>query len=439
MWHNYGCSCSLWVLKVRSIGFDYRMLSPVLIASAYAVLSITPAHADKAAPSQALPSGRLDLLQVSLEGKLPAARTEVALANQALALCNEEKYGEAIGIYTKLLIMHPDCSAHMLGKALAYRDSGAVNVAVRQLESLIKNNESKGMFYPKPYVAMFETYRKAREYAKCEQMCSVTLKKFYLVPGVIEAVINQNTALRSSKLEAEIAAARKLRAAKAKMSTPTMESITPPSPVRLSPSEAYELIVETSSIPRFKCTIARDRLVGDSGIVKNYIGAPNYDRVLVVNEESNNFVDMSLDDWLANHVGRRSSRFDFGTINRNGQVTKFGHKCTVYKANLVQSSSNVALTLTDDVSVTPELARVINKVCGVPESRSVPVYAEMTNDDVRARLMTVLSMKKVKITPASMRPVAGLQRVKNIGELIYAMDGPLNSKDVNDVLKTKVK
>jgi hypothetical protein len=364
--------------------------------------------------------------------------SERALANEAAALNGDKKYSESLAIYSRLLQMRPGCATYAMAKALCYRDMGSMKVAIRQLEALIKDIERRGESFSKPYVALAETYRMAREYQKCEQLCSLMLKKFNRVPAVISAAAYQNDSMRSQRLAVEITAARKYLAAHPDKPDTSLARVVPPRPVPLASTEAYELIVDTSCIPRFKCTVGRDRLVGDSGIVKYYVGAPDFNRVTLVNEESNNCLEITFDEMLANFCGRAP---DFG-VSRVVKVASgkmLGHPCTEYKGYRLQSTSNVTVSLADDILVHPSLAKAINQVCGTPESLSIPLHCTLMVDDYKITRLTVRKLNKVTIAPSFLRPKPGLHKVKNMGELIYAMDGPFGKNDVNDVMKTKIK
>lgn len=66
----------------------------------------------------------------------------------------------------------------------------------------------------------------------------------------------------------------------------TFSTIKLPAQQPLRSGEAYEIMVKTDCVLRFKLTMTSDRVVGDTGIVKYIIAPPNYEQIVLLNEGS---------------------------------------------------------------------------------------------------------------------------------------------------------
>ncbi len=60
-------------------------------------------------------------------------------------------------------------------------------------------------------------------------------------------------------------------------------------------------MVKTDCVLRFKLTMTSDRVVGDTGIVKYIVAPPNYEQIVLLNEESQNYYKTAIGE---NHYGK---------------------------------------------------------------------------------------------------------------------------------------
>ncbi len=60
-------------------------------------------------------------------------------------------------------------------------------------------------------------------------------------------------------------------------------------------------MVKTDCVLRFKLTMTSDRVVGDTGIVKYIVAPPNYEQIVLLNEESQNYYKTAIGE---NYYGK---------------------------------------------------------------------------------------------------------------------------------------
>ena len=85
--------------------------------------------------------------------------------------------------------------------------------------------------------------------------------------------------------------------------------------------------MKTDCFPRFKLTMTNDRVVGDTGIVKYIITPPNYEQIVLLNEESQNYYKTSIGELMVDHCNRRIGENHYGKVTKLGETKVLGKDC----------------------------------------------------------------------------------------------------------------
>ncbi|CAN5156245.1 hypothetical protein BH11CYA1_BH11CYA1_07450 [soil metagenome] len=362
---------------------------------------------------------------------------EASIFQNADALSEEKKWKDAIVLWDKLLKLHPNCPAIVLRRSLDMRDSGFVRPALHALENLIKDTEAKGQSYYLPFYFLADSYSRCGETKKAEDACLKILKKFPQSVEAARGMLIINRRLHSQKVADESLrqfAYLSEHPPKYDTTFSTMKfSFRQPLPA----GYAYEIMVGTDCFPRFKMIMTSDRVVGDTGVVKYIIGPPNYDQVILLNDESQNYFKTTIAAMMLDHCNRKVGESRFGKVIKLGDKTILGKSCVELKCQEFGESSYETVALAKDIAIVKPLARTVSLICGAPVSEYLPLSDTLVKDGYPSQRLTVTSIRKVKVTPNMMTLNPKYHQVKNKGELIYASNGDLKDSDLDQFLQSK--
>lgn len=360
-----------------------------------------------------------------------------SIFDNAEILAEDKKWSQAIALWDKLLKRYPNCPALVLRRSLVLRQSGFPRPALHALEKLVKEVEGKGESYYSLYYHLAETYSLCGDKSKAEQTCLAILRKFPQRSDAARGVLVLNRRIGSAKIAIEAQNRLKFLSSHPLRYDTTFSTMKLPAQQPLRSGEAYEIMVKTDCFPRFKLTMTNDRVVGDTGIVKYIIAPPNYEQIVLLNEESRNYYKTSIGELMLDHCNRRIGENHYGKVTKLGETKVLGKDCIELKCQEVDESSYEKVALSKDIALTKPLVKTICLMCGAPVSEFLPLSDVWVKEGYPTPRLTVSSIKKVKVTPAMMALNPKYHQVKNKGELIYASNGDLKDSDLDQFLQTK--
>ena len=363
--------------------------------------------------------------------------SDSSIYENADSLSEEKQYKQSMALWDKLLKKYPNCPALVLRRSLDLRESGFPRPALHALEKLVKDTEAKGELFYSPYYFLAETYIHCGDTKKAEETLVTILKKFPQSPEAARGVLKLSRRLRSPKVATEAAKQIAYTAAHPPKYDTTISTMKLPMRQPLPPGYAYEIMVGTDCFPRFKMTMTNDRVVGDTGVVKYIIAPPNYEQVILLNEESGNYYKTTISAMMLDHCGRRIGENHFGKVTNLGDKTILGKSCVELKCQEYGESSYEKVALAKDIAIVKPLARTVSLICGAPVSEYLPLSDIMVKDGYPNQRLNVTSIRKVKVIPSMMALNPKFHQVRNKGELIYASNGELKDSDLDQFLQSK--
>lgn len=362
---------------------------------------------------------------------------DLSIFDNAEILADDKKWSQAIALWDKLLKKYPNCPALVLRRSLVLRQSGFPRPALHALEKLVKDVEGKGESYYSLSYYLAETYSLCGDKNKAEQACLAILRKFPQRSDAARGVLVLNRRIGSAKLAIEAQNRLQYLSSHPARYDTTFSTMKLPVRQPLPSGEAYEVMVKTDCFPRFKLTMTNDRVVGDTGIVKYIIAPPNYEQVVLLNEESQNYYKTSIGELMLDHCNRRIGENHYGKVTKLGETKVLGKDCIELKCQEVDESSYEKVALSKDIALTKPLVKTICLMCGAPVSEFLPLSDIWVKEGYPSPRLTVSSIKRVKVTPAMMALNPKYHQVKNKGELIYASHGDLKDSDLDQFLQSK--
>ncbi len=410
---------------------NFRQIISVVMLTAVAVLPHAALAESKQQRPQFTPS------DINLRASYQAQDSDAALFENADDLAQERQWSKAIPIWDKLLKRHPNCPALILRRSIDLRNSGMQRPALHAMEKLVKDVEAKGELYYSPYYYLAETYGQCGDRSKAEQTCLSILQKF---PQLLEAatgVQKLNRRIRSTKVATEARNRVVSLTAHPPQYDTTLSTMKLPAQRPLAAGEAYEIVVSTDCFPLFRLIMTSDRVVGDTGVVKYIIGPPNYEQVVLLSDESQNYFKTSIASLMLDHCSRTIRDNRYGKVTKLGERNFLGRNCIDVKCQDLGESSYEKVTLAKDIVLAKPLVKTICLICSAPVSDFLPLNDLVVKDGYPVQRLTVNSIKKVKVTPNMMVLNPKYHQVRNKGELIYASNGALKDSDLDQFLQSK--
>lgn len=362
---------------------------------------------------------------------------DASIFDNAEILAEDKKWSQSIALWDKLLKKYPNCPAIILRRSLVLRQSGFPRPALHALEKLAKEVEGRGESYYSLDYYLAETYSLCGDKNKAEQAGLAILRKFPQRSDAARGVLILNRRLGSAKLATEVQNRLQYLSSHPARYDTTLSTMKLSVQQRLRPGEAYEIMVKTDCFPRFKLTMTNDRVVGDTGIVKYIIAPPNYEQIVLLNEESQNYYKTSIGELMLDHCSRRIGENHYGKVTKLGETKVLGKDCIEVKCQEVDESSYEKVALSKDIALTKPLVKTICLMCGAPVSEFLPLSDICVKEGYPMPRLTVSSIRRVKIAPGMMALNPKYHQVKNKGELIYASHGDLKDSDLDQFLQSK--
>ena len=169
-------------------------------------------------------------------------------------------------------------------------------------------------------------------------------------------------------------------------------------------------------------------------MVKYIVRAPNYERVVLFDEESKNFLPLTLDQLLSDHCGHERFQESYISVVKVGERKVLGFNCDIYKCQFRGESGYHLLGLCRDLKVEPGMVRALCHFTYAPETNCVPLCMEEYYMGNKRDLITVQSIKKVPVKADAFELGKGYHQVKDMGELMFSEGGAMKESDLDQFL-----
>lgn len=201
----------------------------------------------------------------------------------------------------------------------------------------------------------------------------------------------------------------------------------------LKSDQVIQMVCHTRCFPKFKLMLKSDRFAADSGVVRYLVSPPSFDQVTLVNDESRNFLSMSIRNLLIDHCGYADQFYDYGSVSKLGSESVAGLNADVYKISMIGESSYHILKVARDVQLASPLYRSISEICLIQEIGAVPLELKSYH---MGWMDEILRVERASFSPAVkadsyFQLPKHFHHVRTMGELIYAEEGELKNSDLD--------
>lgn len=201
----------------------------------------------------------------------------------------------------------------------------------------------------------------------------------------------------------------------------------------LKSDQVIQMVCHTRCFPKFKLMLKSDRFAADSGVVRYLVSPPSFDQVTLVNDESRNFLSMSIRNLLIDHCGYADKFYDYGSVSKLGSESVAGLNADVYKISMIGESSYHILKVARDVQLASPLYRSISEICLIQEIGAVPLELKSYH---MGWMDEILRVERASFSPAVkadsyFQLPKHYHHVRTMGELIYAEEGELKNSDLD--------
>jgi len=328
---------------------------------------------------------------------------EIDSLDEALA---DKKELVALSIISKLMARHHDCMYLITRRGDVFKMVGKRQQAIAEWEKVVKLCQAKGEYY----LPVYERLRQAYKSENSPKYAALVEKMMTLFPERFR---------------------------------PPAKRLPPPMPLlALKPTgkdkptgnNCLEILARTTSFPRFKFTMNQRIGLGDTGTARFIAMPPDYEHVIVVNEESKNAVNEPVNDLLYKQAGVRAARPIYSKVTEVAKSSIGNVACTQYKCQWQDDCSYDLVTVARDVDVQPDFARVQSLFVGGPPTRFAVLAVTRVEGGFPIPLLQTFRIRRTKLDEQYCKATKGYHRVNSLSELIYAEKGDMKADDVKDML-----
>jgi|GEM_PF-2741714 len=330
---------------------------------------------------------------------------EIGNLDEALA---DQKELVALSILSKLLAKHHDCVYLLTKRGDVFNMVNKRKQAIAEWEKVIKICRQRGEYYLPAYEHLRIAY-KSQNSPKLEPLMLEMVKVF---PARFSAVARQN---------------------KMPPAMPLM-ALKPTGKDKPTGKNSLEILLRTAVFPRFKFTMNQKMGLGDTGTAKFIAMPPDFNHVLVVNDESKNAVNQSVSELLYKMAGVNQVQPVYSKITEVGTSTIGSVACTQYKCQWQDDCSFDLLTVARDVDIEPNFARVQSLFVGGPPTRFVVLAGTRVEGGFPMPYLQTFRIKRTTLDEQYCKATRAYHRLKSVNELIYAEKGDMKADDVKDML-----
>ncbi|MBL8086012.1 MAG: hypothetical protein JNN26_25515 [Candidatus Obscuribacter sp.] len=353
---------------------------------------------------------------------------------------NDMEFAQALQVWAKLRSMKPKDKYYWLQYAVTLSCLRRHKEALSNFESLRKECASKKEKFAVIEKAWLQALFKSGNWPLAKQESRRALVDYAGHAGVYKVVLSLNERWKDKAVSEQLSLAlkelHKVYQSDKSRNSPreVLLKVLPNKTSGLSPGEALSVVAKTQCFPRFKLTLVGDRLLGDSGVVKYIVRAPNYERVVLFDEESKNFLPLTLDQLLSDHCGHEWFQESYISVVKVGERKVLGFNCDIYKCQFRGESGYHLLGLCRDLKVEPGMVRALCHFTYAPETNCVPLCMEEYYMGNKRDLITVQSIKKVPVKADAFELGKGYHQVKDMGELMFSEGGAMKESDLDQFL-----
>jgi len=321
------------------------------------------------------------------------------------ALADQKEY-VALAILSKLLAKHHDCLYLITRRGDVFNMVHKRKQAIAEWEKVAKICRERGEYYLPAYERLRIAY-KAENSPKLGPLMQEMAKRF---PSRFSAAD--------------------------KRTPPAMPLLTlkPTGKDKPTGKNCLEILLRTTCFPRFKFTMNQKMGLGDTGTAKFIAMPPDFDHVLVVNEESKNAVNQSVNDLLYRMAGVNQTQPVYSKITEVAASNIDSVACTQYKCQWKDDCSFDLLTVARDVDIEPSFAKVQSLFVGGPPTRFVVLAATRVEGGFPLPLLQTFRIRRTTLDEQYCKATRAYHRLKSVNELIYAEKGDMKADDVKDML-----
>ncbi len=375
----------------------------------------------------------MDVLSSKRAG-LEDLKSEKSLGEFARRSMVELEFEHALSAWSKLLTIKPKDMYYRLEHAVTLCSLRRYSDGLRELESLKKDCAAAREKYAAIDMARVQAIFGSGNWKSARQESSRLLSEYPGQPGVYRLVRTLNARLKDDSLAKQLNLCLQELNKGNQVARQQIMKVLPRTDKCPSPQEALSLVATTECFPSFKLLLARDKFVGDSGVVKYILRAPNYERVVIFDEESKNFLPLTLDQLLHDHCGQAWFQQSYESVVKVGERKILGFGCDIYKCQFRGESGYHLLALCRDLKVEPGMARALCHFTYAPEANCVPLSLSEYYLGKRRELISIKSLKLVPIQAAAFELGKGYHQVKDMGELMFSEGGAIKESDLDQFL-----
>lgn len=359
-----------------------------------------------------------------------------SLTNSAFQLCREGKYREALPIFKQITWLKPDSLFFQLQYMKTFLQLPDYPNCEREGLKGIEMMAKQKVQYARFYLVLLDCYICSRQIPKARALTLKCLQLFPHRPDLITELRSKTSALRDSELDKKIRVALLAAQEKEAPGNVKLANLAVDPKAASEPGMGVEMLVNSSCFTRFKLFLGRDRLRGSSGVIAYNLVGPNYNKITLIDDESRNYLPLTLDEFLKTHCANLEPMSFYRDITKIGNKKVGKYDCELYKCDIYDESSYDILQVCRQIKVEPGLAAAICDVSFCTRLKVLPLKLENHYMDTTKVLQEVTSMREIELPAIRAGAPAGYNKSANMTEFTYAQDGKMQLQDVDQMLAT---
>ncbi|MBI5175745.1 MAG: hypothetical protein HY986_22855 [Candidatus Melainabacteria bacterium] len=367
-------------------------------------------------------------------------KSEESIKQYALQSMDEQEFAQAMKAWSKLKSLRPNDMYYQLQCAVTLSRLNRHKEALTILDKLKKECAAKREKYAAVDNARLQALFKSGDWPAAKLASKQALLEYPEHTGVYQVVWALNKRWKDKAMAAQLQSTlqhlRKSDEARKGKDSPLQQllKVFPSTEKCPLPGEALSLVARTECFPSFRLLLARDKFLGDSGVVKYIVRAPNYERVVLFDDESKNFLPLTLEQLLNDHCGHSWFQHSYESVVKVGERKILGFGCDIYKCQFRGESGYHLLALCRDLKVEPGMVRALCHFTYAPEANCVPLSLEEYYLGKKRELISIKSLKLVPVQAAAFELGKGYHQVKDMGELMFSEGGAIKESDLDQFL-----
>lgn len=358
------------------------------------------------------------------------------MSKSAFALCSEGKYKDALPIFKQITWLKPDSLFYQLQFVKTYLQVADYKNCESEALKGIAKMEGEKVKYARYYLVLLDCYMRSRQFPKAIALAEKCLKLFPHRPDLIAELRSMTKALNNGEFDKKLRTAMLTAQEQESAGNVKLKAMELDPKASNEPGMGLDFVVNSPCFTKFKLLLGKDKLKGDSGVVSYLMSGPNYNSITLVDDESRNYLTMTLDALLKDHCSDLSRITFYSDVTKTGTIKIGKYDCEVYRCQVADESSYDVIQVYRKFKVSPGLAASMSKLCFFPTVKVLPIRLESHYMDTTKVMHEVLSIKEAELPPFSGAAPAGYNKSANITEFMYSQDGKMQLEDVDQMLAT---